>query len=565
MKSKMLPLGTDSFLKLRENDFYYVDKTLLIKELLTNWSEVYLFTRPRRFGKTLNMSMLRCFFDIGMDTSENRTFFDGLAITDEAELCEKHMGKYPVIFVSLKEINCLDFPAARKKLAEILHFEIERHQYLIESTTLSDYDKKTYLDMLECKSDDDIESNLYVLSKLLYRHFKQKIVLLIDEYDVPLDKAYHAGYYDEMIILIRNMLHQVLKTNEYLFFAVITGCLRVSKESIFTGLNNIRVNTISDVAFDEYFGFTDEEIKAMLAYYGLSDQYQTIKEWYDGYRFGNTDVYCPWDVINYCCDLLQNPNAQPQAYWSNTSGNDIVRKFIYKTQNIVQKREIEALIAGETVQKRIKQTLTYPELDSSLDNLWSVLYMTGYLTKCGESTGEYNDIFTLEIPNREIRMIFKEQIYEWFHDTVRKDPSRLENFCNLFPAGDAPEIEKQFTGFLMEYISIRDTNAEKARKENFYHGYLLGLLSYMGDWGVSSNIESGDGYCDIRIEIPNRSIGIIIEVKYAENNRLDEQCEKALQQIEDKNYEQSLLDEGYTTMLKYGIACYKKRCRVMLA
>lgn len=565
MKSKMLPLGTDSFLKLRENDFYYVDKTLLIKELLTNWSEVYLFTRPRRFGKTLNMSMLRCFFDIGMDTSENRTFFDGLAITDEAELCEKHMGKYPVIFVSLKEINCLDFPAARKKLAEILHFEIERHQYLIESTTLSDYDKKTYLDMLECKSDDDIESNLYVLSKLLYRHFKQKIVLLIDEYDVPLDKAYHAGYYDEMIILIRNMLHQVLKTNEYLFFAVLTGCLRVSKESIFTGLNNIRVNTISDVAFDEYFGFTDEEIKAMLAYYGLSDQYQTIKEWYDGYRFGNTDVYCPWDVINYCCDLLQNPNAQPQAYWSNTSGNDIVRKFIYKTQNIVQKREIEALIAGETVQKRIKQTLTYPELDSSLDNLWSVLYMTGYLTKCGESTGEYNDIFTLEIPNREIRMIFKEQIYEWFHDTVRKDPSRLENFCNLFPAGDAPEIEKQFTGFLMEYISIRDTNAEKARKENFYHGYLLGLLSYMGDWGVSSNIESGDGYCDIRIEIPNRSIGIIIEVKYAENNRLDEQCEKALQQIEDKNYEQSLLDEGYTTMLKYGIACYKKRCRVMLA
>lgn len=562
MDMKKLPIGLEFFQTIREQNYYYVDKTPLIRELLTYGGQVNLFTRPRRFGKTLNMDMLRCFFEIGRDKS----LFDGLAVMQDKELCEKHMGSYPVIFISLKGIDGKDFQSAKAMVTAVINEAARRLRFLSDSPNLNSEDKELYQQLLNNNlSDDTIRCSLRYLSELLYKHYEKKVVLLIDEYDVPLDKAYHYGYYDEMIVLIRGLLNQALKTNEYLFLAVLTGCLRVSKESIFTGLNNIRVNTISDVAFDEFFGFTDEEVRTMLAYYGLSDRYHVIKEWYDGYRFGDTDVYCPWDVINYCCDLLQNPNARPQTYWSNTSGNDIVRKFIYKAKGASEKKDIETLIAGGSVVKKIRQTLTYPDLETSMDNLWSILYTTGYLTIHGAPSGEYSDMFTLAIPNREIRMIFKDQIYEWFHDTIHREPEKLAEFCDLFPKGNCSGIEKAFNAFLAKTISIRDTSVERSMKENFYHGYLLGLLRYRDDWILSSNAESGDGYCDILIESEDADTGIIIEVKYAENNRLDEQCAKALQQIEDKNYEQSLLDEGYTTILKYGIACYKKRCKVVMA
>ncbi|MBQ8401002.1 MAG: AAA family ATPase, partial [Clostridia bacterium] len=534
---KMLPVGTDSFSKLRQNDFYYVDKTPLIKELLSSWSEVSLFTRPRRFGKTLNMDMLRCFFEIGGDPS----LFNGLAIAEEKELCEKHMGKYPVIFISLKSVSGADYEQAKEVLRLLLTKEARRHNYLSQSEKLTEEEKRSYAELTSGQMEDVyITGSLWLLSDLLYKHYGKKVIILIDEYDVPLDKAYHAGYYNEMIVLIRGMLDQALKTNSSLHFAVLTGCLRISKESIFTGLNNVRVNTIADAAFDEYFGFTDDEVRTMLDYYGISERYDVVKEWYDGYRFGNTDVYCPWDVINYCCDLRQAPTSHPKTYWINTSGNDIVRKLIYKTSSASDKRDIETLISGGAVKKKIRLELTYGELDTSAENLWSVLYSTGYLTLRDAPSGEGLDEMTLAIPNREVRMIFKDQIYEWFHDTICKDSSQLSGFCELFPKGDCAGIEERFNSFLSRTISIRDTSVEKSMKENFYHGYLLGLLRYMDEWVISSNAESGDGYCDILIEDENNSIGIIIEVKYAENNRLDEQCEKALAQIEEKNYEQSL-------------------------
>lgn len=562
MELKKLPVGLEFFRTIREENYYYVDKTCLIKDLLQYGSYVNLFTRPRRFGKTLNMDMLRCFFEIGGDPS----LFNGLAIAEEKELCKKHMGKYPVIYISLKSVSGLGFQQAKEVLRLLLTKEAQRHNYLSQSEKLTEEEKRSYADLASGQMEDVyITGCLWLLSDLLYKHHNQKVILLIDEYDVPLDKAYHAGYYNEMIVLIRGMLDQALKTNSSLHFAVLTGCLRISKESIFTGLNNVRVNTIADAAFDEYFGFTDDEVRTMLDYYGISDRYDVVKEWYDGYRFGNTDVYCPWDVINYCCDLRQAPNSYPKSYWINTSGNDIVRKLIYKTSSASDKRDIETLISGGVVKKKIRLELTYGELDTTAENLWSVLYSTGYLTMRDAPAGEGLDELTLAIPNREIRMIFKDQIYEWFRDTICKESSKLSEFCELFPKGDCAGIEEKFNSFLSRTISIRDTSVEKSMKENFYHGYLLGLLRYMDEWVISSNAESGDGYCDILIEDENNGIGIIIEVKYAENNRLDEQCEKALRQIEEKNYEQSLLDEGYETILKYGIACYKKRCKVVMA
>ena len=556
---KKLPIGIENFEKLRQYDFYYVDKTGLIKELLQNWGEVNLFTRPRRFGKSLNMSMLKYFFEIGSDPA----LFEGLEISKEKQLCEEYMGKFPVISISLKGINAGCYETARAMAVKTINEEASRFQYLLDDECLTQDEKETFSMLLKRNMDDAaLFGSLRDLSRLLQKHHGRKVVLLIDEYDVPLAKAFEQGYYDQMIVLIRNMFEQGLKTNGNLFMAVLTGCMRVSKESIFTGLNNLRVLSIADVRFDEYFGFTDKEVREMLAYYDKSLYYETVREWYDGYRFGAVDVYCPWDVINYCDLLRSNPKAQPQNYWCNTSSNDAVRRFIEMADVGATKMEIEKLVAGEKITKEIHQELTYQDMYTTIENLWSVLFMTGYLTKRGNPNGNTYD---LAIPNMEIRSIFAGQIMEYFKETVRQDEAALENFCRALEEGDAQSVEEQFGRYLKKTISIRDTFSWKGTKENFYHGILLGLLGFKTSWGIYSNRESGDGYSDICVEIDDGEIGIVIEIKYADDGNLEAGCQKALSQIEKKRYEEQLRDDGMEKILKYGIACYKKRCRVMLA
>ena len=559
-----LPIGIEDFEKLRKNNFYYIDKTGLIKELLNNWGEVNLFTRPRRFGKSLNMSMLKCFFEIGQD----KTIFEGLEISRETALCEQYMGKYPVISVSLKGVYGRDFQAAKSMLASIIGLEVMRFEFLRTDDKLSDSEKEVYDQLCSLSRlanvgleipDSLITESLRMLSKLLQRYYDQRVIILVDEYDVPLDKAYQFGYYDEMVELIRNLFGQAMKTNNCLQFAVLTGCLRVSKESIFTGLNNPKIYSVTSVTFDEYFGFTDEEVKLLLSHYGLQSHYGTIKEWYDGYRFGSVDIYSPWDVLNFADALCVDSDAVPQAYWINTSGNEIVRKFVRKAKASSTRREIEQLIAGETIRKEIYQELTYRDLDSTIGNLWSVLLTTGYLTQVGKPEG---DVFDLRIPNLGIRKIFVRQIYEWFQETAEADGSTLNAFCEAFENGNAAGIETQFNDYLWNTIIIRDTFV-KGKKENFYHGILLGLLRYKESWAVSSNRESGEGYSDIVIEIGRERVGIIIEVKYSDDGKLDKACAEALEQIEKNDYEQVLRDNGMQTILKYGIACHKKQCKVV--
>lgn len=560
-----LPIGIENFEKIRTAGFYYVDKTGMIKELLNNWGEVNLFTRPRRFGKSLNMSMLKYFFEYGTD----KALFDGLEIAGERKLCDEYMGKFPVISISLKDVNGRNFVAARAKMCSIIGWEALRFRFLLESDRLDSNDKEIYEQFVTIgkagqtsfiMSDDVLEDSLYNLSVFLHKHYGQKVIILIDEYDVPLDKAQQFGYYDEMVSVIRNMFSKTLKSNASLQFAVLTGCLRVSKESIFTGLNNPKILSITDARFSEHFGFIDQEVKKLLSYYGLSDKYDVVKEWYDGYCFGNMEVYCPWDVINYCDALLADPDAQPQNYWSNTSSNDIVRNLIRRADKPSAMREIEQLIAGESVAKEIHQELTYREMYDSIDNLWSILFTTGYLTQAGKPDG---DVFQLRIPNMEIRKIFTTQIYKWFQESAEKDGETLNAFCEALKNGDAPEVERRFHEYLKKTISIRDTSVRKSKKENFYHGILLGLCAYKDSWAVSSNRESGDGYSDILIEDVDSDIGIMIEVKYPENENLEAGCAGALEQVEKRNYEEVLRDDGMTTILKYGIACYKKRCKVV--
>ena len=551
-----LPIGIEHFDEIRTENFYYIDKTGLIKDLLYNWGKVNLFTRPRRFGKSLNMSMLKCFLEIGQD----KTLFEGLRIAKEQELCVEYQGQFPVISVTLKGIREISFEKARSMMIDLINTEARRLQYLLDSDKLSVYDKEAFASLLQSDmTDKTLNSSILRLSELLQKHYDHKVIILIDEYDVPLDKAFQYGYYDEMVNLIRNIFNQALKSNESLYFAVLTGCLRVSKESIFTGLNNPKVLSITDVRFDEYFGFTDSEVKQLLADYNLSEHYEMIKEWYDGYRFGDVDVYCPWDVINYCDQLRADPTAQPQEYWSNTSDNSIVKRFIQKASKRTQ-LEIERLIDGEAIMKEIRQELTYNELDSTIDHLWSVLFTTGYLTQRGKAVEKK---YQLVIPNREIRQIFIMQVQEWFQEAARRDSSKLDAFCRAFPQGDVKAIEAQFNAYLSRTISIRDTNVAKPKKENFYHGILLGLLSHKEDWGIFSNCETGEGYSDILIELDEEQTGIIIEVKYAEKDDLEAGCAAALKQIEDMKYETVLRDGGYHTIIKYGIACYKKHCKVV--
>lgn len=560
-KQLKLPIGIEDFTDIRKLGFYYVDKTGLIKELLENWGRVNLFTRPRRFGKTLNMSMMKSFFETGCD----RSLFDGLTIAEEGQLCEEYMGKFPVISISLKSVAGEDFETARSMVIAEIRRETRRFQFLLGSSVLTAIDKNLYLqladtDILDGDLPDSVLMNsLLNLSALLRKHYQQKVIILIDEYDVPLDKAFEQGYYEKMVTLLKNMFQQALKTNDSLYFAVLTGCLRIAKESIFTGLNNFKVLSITNVKFDEYFGFTDYEVKGILNYYGLMAHGGTIKQWYDGYRFGNVAVYCPRDVLCYCDELLSDKDAKPEAYWIHTSSNSIVKRFIRKA-NKRTRQEIERLIEGESISKTIRQELTYNELDSNIDNLWSVLFTTGYLTYQRESEdGKYQ----LTIPNLEIKKIFITQIKEWFEEVISQDPNKLAALCIAFKEGDVSAAEERLNAYLMQTISIRDTFVHKEKKENFYHGILLGLLSYEQDWLISSNAESGDGYSDILIEIEEEQIGIVIEIKYAGEGRLDSACAEAMEQIEQKMYTEKLRMDGMKSVLIYGIACYRKRCRVV--
>lgn len=566
---KKLPIGIESFEKIRIEDFYYIDKTGLIKALLYNWGEVNLFTRPRRFGKSLNMSMLKSFFEINTDKEYKKNLFEGLDIANDTDLCKTYMGKFPVISISLKGVNGTDFLAARSMMSSIIGNEALRFYFLSESPKLNEKEIKLFNQLTKVDesnregfimSDIVLTSSLKILSMLLQKHYEKKVIILIDEYDVPLAKAFDNGYYDEMVMLIRNLFEQVLKTNDSLQFAVLTGCLRVSKESIFTGLNNLKVLSITDVRFDEYFGFTDKEVQDLLKYYELTEFYGIVKDWYDGYRFGNVHIYCPWDVICYCDELRFDPKALPKDYWSNTSSNEAVRHFIENAETNTTKREIERLVEGDIIKKEIRRELTYRELYNNAENIWSVLYTTGYLTQQGEPDG---DIFPLVIPNQEVRKIFTKQITDWFQDTVRKDGAALNAFCEAFEKGDAAEVEKQFNSYLRKTISIRDTFVKKDRKENFYHGILLGLLSFKGNWNVWSNRESGEGYSDILVEIEDKDMGIVVEVKYSDDENLEAVCRQALKQINDKNYPEELQQLGLNHILKFGIACYKKRCKVI--
>ena len=558
MRKKKLPIGIENFEKLRSEEFYYIDKTGLIRELLNNWGEVNLFTRPRRFGKSLNMSMLEYFFSLDGDKS----IFNGLDISKETALCEEYMGKYPVISVSLKGIDARNYEMAFEMAIQIMKRVPAKVQYLLKSDALSEQDKAEYRKLLDDNMSEAVFCNsLRVLSELLEKHHGTKVILLIDEYDVPLAKAHEKGYYNQMISLIRNLLGETLKTNSSLKLAVLTGCLRISKESIFTGLNNMKVLTIADERFDEYFGFTDKEVRELLAYYDVADHYGEVKEWYDGYQFGNTSVYCPWDVLNHCDRIRSVSNVQPENYWINTSSNDAVKRFIQESANATTKREIERLVAGETITKEIHQELTYPEIYDTIDNIWSLLFTTGYLTQRGKAEGRQ---MKLAIPNLEIQDIYVAQIMEFFKENVREDGDTLNRFCDALQNEDAESVEEIFTEYLRKTISIRDTAVKKEMKENFYHGVLLGILGVKNRWGISSNREMGEGYADILAEPDTGDMGIIIEVKYAHDGDLGRACKEALKQIEYTKYEDDLEDDGVENILKYGIACYKKRCKVML-
>ena len=562
---KKLPIGIDGFEKIRRNDFYYADKSMFIADLLENWGEVNLFTRPRRFGKSLNMSMLKCFFEIGGDPA----LFEGLKIKQEKEICKEYMGQFPVISISLKSVEGLNFEGATAALRTVIGNTALQFQVLRTSDKLSIEEKAVYAQLTEtgtarggifAMTDEAMTASIKTLSQLLAKHYGRKVILLIDEYDVPLDKAFQAGYYDEMVSLIRNIFGNALKTNEYLYFAVLTGCLRISKESIFTGLNNLKVHTISDVRYDEYFGFTDAEVDEMLEFYNLLSYKNVIRDWYDGYRFGSVDVYCPWDVINYCDVLLADSEAEPENYWANTSGNEIIRRLLKKADQTTRD-EIEQLIDGSAIVKTVRQELTYRDIEDSIDNIWSVLYSTGYLTQRGRLPGKK---MKLALPNREVKELFIDLVKDWFQETTLSDSARINQFCAAFPAGDAAVIQDMLHDYLWDSISVRDTALRMNMKENFYHGMVLRLLRSQGSWLVQSNAETGEGYSDISVCTPERT-GIVIELKYADDGSLERACREALEQIKKRKYAEGLKRRGMKKILEYGIAFCEKECMVVMA
>lgn len=557
-----LPVGIDDFKKIRQENFYYVDKTALIEQLLQNWGEVNLFTRPRRFGKTLNMSMLKAFFEIGAD----KGLFEGLYIAENEKLCRKYLGKYPVILVTLKGVEGSNFETAKRRLVDIIAEEAAKHDVLSDSGSLSEEDKNRYQAIRRLKNgsyameEDTLYKALKTLSELLYKHYGQKTVILIDEYDVPLDKAFQNGYYSEMVSLMRDMFGSALKTNEYLQFAVLTGCLRISKESIFTGLNNFKVHSIVNSKFDEQFGFTEKEVEAMLRFYGLEAHMQETKEWYDGYRFGDADIYCPWDAVNYVYDAKDNPEKEPEAYWINSSGNGLVKRFITKADQSTR-NEIERLINGEAIEKNIRLELTYEEIDDTIENVWSVLFTTGYLTLSEKPKG---GVYKLIIPNEEIKQVYKTQIRDWFREKLRDDKEGLKPLWKAFKEGDASALENILNRIMSKTISVLDPKGSETEKEKFYHALLAGILIGNGEWGVASNRESGDGFADLMVETDDINQGLIIEVKSADKiTELDRACERAMAQIRDRRYEEYLQNEGRDDIWAYGMAFYKKRCRVV--
>ena len=559
-----LPVGIDNFEKIRQNGFYYVDKTSLIEQLFSNWGEVNLFTRPRRFGKTLNMSMLKYFFEIGTD----RSLFDGLHICANEKICSEHMGKYPVIFLSLKNAEGLNFDTAKYQMVELIAREAERFPFLAKDTNLSDRDREKYrvltafADGHYQMSDDVLCGSLQTLSELLYKHFNQKTVILIDEYDVPLDKAFQHGYYREMVALIRALFGRALKTNEALAFAVLTGCLRVSKESIFTGLNNFKILSITDSRFDEQFGFTDKEVQKLLADYHLEARFSETKEWYDGYRFGNVDVYCPWDVINHIDRIKDDPNARPEAYWINTSGNDLVKRFVDKA-NRTTRNEIEQLIAGNAIEKMLRLDLTYDEIDNSIENLWSVLFTTGYLTQAGMTE---DGAYRLVIPNREICEVFKLQIQEWFKKSIFSNTEQLTAFWKAFEEGNTDGVEMYLNRIMSNSISVFDIKTGEEKKEISYHNLLVGILTGNADWLVKSNVEAGEGFADIIVETEDPNAGIVVELKYTKDyDEMEQACRAALDQINDRRYQEYLLNDGRKDITLYGIAFCKKRCKAVVS
>ena len=557
MNRAKLPIGIESFEEIRKEGFYYIDKTGLIRDLLNNWGKVNLFTRPRRFGKTLNMSMLKSFFEIGAD----ETLFEGLQILQETELCEKYMGKYPVVFLTLKGVDGLTFEEAKGRLRSVIREEMYKLRFLLDSDKIPESEKCVLIRFLdEQETDEDVKNSLKMLSSLLKQHYGQKVILLIDEYDVPLDKAFHNGYYKEMVSIIRGLFEHALKTNEYLQFAVVTGCLRISKESVFTGLNNFKVLSIVDRRFDEHFGFTDAEVKQLLKSYQLEQHFAEMKEWYDGYHFGNTDVYCPWDVINYVDHLCADPDAEPQAYWINTSGNAMVKRFVSKADKTTQS-EIEQLIAGEAIEKPVRLELTYEDIDKSINNLWSVLFTTGYLTHTGKTA---NGSYKLVIPNREVREVFILQIQEWFEQEIIEKEKTTQPLCAAFQAGDAEEVCRNLTAIMGRMISVLDTKARDEQKENFYHGLLLGLLRSEPTWLIMSNAESGEGFSDILVETDDPDAGLVIEVKYSPTlEGLEDACARAMAQIKARRYDERLRNDGRNDILAFGVAFWKKRCKVV--
>ena len=557
MNQAKLPIGIESFEEIRKEGFYYIDKTGLIRDLLNNWGKVNLFTRPRRFGKTLNMSMLKSFFEIGAD----ETLFEGLQILQETELCEKYMGKYPVVFLTLKGVDGLTFEEAKGRLRSVIREEMYKLRFLLDSDKIPESEKCVLIRFLdEQETDEDVKNSLKMLSSLLKQHYGQKVILLIDEYDVPLDKAFHNGYYKEMVSIIRGLFEHALKTNEYLQFAVVTGCLRISKESVFTGLNNFKVLSIVDRRFDEHFGFTDAEVRQLLNSYQLEHHFTEMKEWYDGYHFGNTDVYCPWDVINYVDHLCADPDAEPQAYWINTSGNAMVKRFVRKADKTTQ-REIEQLIAGEAIEKPVRLELTYEDIDKSINNLWSVLFTTGYLTHIGKTP---NGSYKLVIPNREVREVFLLQIQEWFEQEIIEKEKTTQPLCAAFQTGDAEEVCRNLTAIMGRMISVLDTKARDEQKENFYHGLLLGLLRSEPTWLIMSNAESGEGFSDILVETDDPDAGLVIEVKYSPTlEGLEDACARAMAQIKARRYDERLRNDGRNDILAFGVAFWKKRCKVV--
>lgn len=558
MIRKRIPIGIEFYQEMMEKEYYYVDKTLLIKEILDKGGKVTLFTRPRRFGKTLALTMLQAFFELEPEKSGRKSdkirYFEGMKIAEAGEKYLEHMGRYPVIFLSLKSARQPDFEMAYENMVDEIVKEYERHQRIVDG--LTEPRRKRYRLLMNRRADRAAYGKaLQFLSECLEQYYGRKTVLLLDEYDVPLENAYLRGFYQEMTDFVRSLFESALKTNKSLEFAVITGCLRISKESIFTGLNNLEIISVLNEEFGEYFGFTRKETEEALEYYGFPEKMEEAQNWYDGYLFGNVGVYNPWSILNYIKALLASDQAFPKSYWSNTSSNSIVKELV-ETADTSAKKEIETLIAGGTIEKPVQEDITYGDIQKSQDNLWNFLFFTGYLKKAGERRDARTVYLTLKIPNEEVLNIYETTIREWFEEKIK-----VYDFTAMYQAmlkGDCEKFGRILKQQLMESISFYDN------QESFYHGFLLGLLRGLKDYEVLSNRESGEGRPDILLKpYDEQKPAVILELKYAGNfKEMEALCQKALTQIQEKKYTDSLSQEGYQTILKYGVCFYKKSCMV---